>query len=377
MKIAMVGLRGIGPQIAGGIERHVEELAVRMAAYGHSVTVFGRSPYVREKDASYRGVRLLGRPVIPTKHLETISHTALCLPSLCHGYDIVHFHAVGPSLCTFVPRLLGRKVVATIHGLDFQRAKWGGIARAALRTGAWAAGRFPNETIVVSRKLRQYYQEVFKRKTWYIPNGVNVPVRRELAILRDKFGLEKDGYFLSLGRLTPEKGLHYLIPAFRRLDTPLKLVVAGMQGLGDDYAKRLRELAGDDRRILFPGALYGEEKDEAFSNAFAFVLPSELEGMPIAMLEAMSYGCPVLASGITECAEIWQAAGEENGIDLCRHFRALDPDDLHRGLTELIADPKRSEMAREARDYVLERYNWDAIVGETLEVYGLALGPVH
>ncbi len=369
MKIAMVGLRGIGPEVSGGIERHVEELAVRMAARGHSVTVFCRRPYVPAKESQYRGVRLLSRPVIPTKHLETISHTVLCLPSLVRGYDIAHFHAVGPALCTFVPRLLGRKVVATIHGLDFLRAKWGAVARAALRTGAWAAGRFPNETIVVSRKLRQYYLDAFQKETRYIPNGVNEPVRRGLKRLSEKYGLEKEGYFLSLGRLTPEKGLHYLIQAFRRLDTPLKLVVAGVPGLGEDYAERLQELAGDDRRILFPGPLYGEEKDEAFSNAHAFVLPSELEGMPIAMLEALSYGCPVLSSDIAECAEIWEAAGREKGIDLCRHFRSRDVEDLRRGLAELLTDPKRETLGRDARDYVLERYNWDAIVGETLEVY--------
>ncbi len=376
MNIAMVGLRGIGPRVSGsgGIERHVEELAVRLVARGHAVTVFCRGTYVKEKESYYRGVRLLRRPDLPTKHLEAISHTMLSLPSLCRGYDIAHFHAVGPSLCTFVPRLLGRKVVATVHGLDFQRAKWGAGARMALRAGAWAAGRFPHATIVVSKKVERYYQEVFQRKTWCIPNGVNVPVRRDLALLRDKFGLEKGGYFLSLGRLTPEKGLHYLLPAFRRLDTGLKLVLAGVYAFGDDYESRLRELAGDDRRIVFTGGLYGEEKDEAFTNALAFVLPSELEGMPIAMLEAMSYGTPVLASDIEECAEIWLAARQEKDIDLCRHFRARDTDDLHRGLAELLADPGRTAMGERARDYVLERYDWDAITGETLEVYRQALG---
>lgn len=374
MNIAMVGLRGIGERLAGGIERHVEELSIRMARRGHAVTVFGRSSYVDEPESDYRGVRLLRRPAIHTKHLEAITHTLACLPSVVHGYDIVHFHATGPSLLAFIPRLLGCKVIVTVHGLDYLRAKWAAIARTALYAGAWTAGNVPNKTIVVSEKLRRFYCEKFRRKTWYIPNGVNPPVLRGLDRLGGRFGLEKGGYILSLGRLTPEKGLHYLIPAFRGLDTPRKLVVAGDQLLGGEYLKRLKELAGDDRRILFTGALYGEEKDEAFSNALAFVLPSELEGMPIVMLEAMSYGCPVLSSDIEECAEVWETARRKQGVEICRSFRNMDADDLRQALLSLLADPDRAAMGERAREYVLARYNWDGITDDTLAVYSLALG---
>ncbi len=373
MNIAMVGLRGVGPRLSGGVERHVGELAVRMVRRGHSVTVFGRPGYVPEGTTDYHGVRLVCLPAIRTKHLEAITHTAACLPLVGRAYDIAHFHATGPSLLSFVPRMLGTSVVTTVHGLDYLRAKWGLVARAALYAGAWTAGRFANETIVVSRTLRTFYRERFKRDSWFIPNGVSAPEHRRLDRLAARFGLEKDGYFLSLGRLTPEKGLHYLIPAFRKLDTRFKLVIAGYQLLAHDYLPRLRELAGGDERILFPGPLYGEEKDEAFSNAFAFVLPSELEGMPIAMLEAMSYGCPVLSSDIEECSEVWNAAREEKGIVLCRSFRAKDIDDLHRGLRDLLADPARKAMGGEAMDYALARYSWDDIVEETLDVYRRAL----
>jgi glycosyltransferase involved in cell wall biosynthesis len=373
MNIAMVGLRGIGPRLAGGVERHVEELSVRMARRGHAVTVFGRSSYVDKHESDYHGVRLLRRPAIRTKHLEAITNTLACLPSIVHGYDIVHFHATGPSLLSFVPRLFGRKVVVTVHGLDYLRAKWGKAARAALYAGAWTAGNIPDKTIVVSEKLRRFYREKFRRETWYIPNGVNAPGIRRLDRLGGKFGLEKGEYILSLGRLTPEKGIHYLIPAFRGLDTPRKLVIAGDQVLGGDYVKRLRDLAGDDSRIVFTGALYGEEKDEAFSNALAFVLPSELEGMPIVMLEAMSYGCPVLSSDIEECAEVWETAWREEGIGICRSFRAKDTDDLRRTLGGLLSDPDRVAMGERAREYVLTRYDWDGITDDTLGVYSLAL----
>lgn len=232
--------------------------------------------------------------------------------------------------------------------------------------------RIPHETIVVSEKLQRYYSEKFHRATWYIPNGVNAPSRCGLDVLGDKFGLKEKGYLLSLGRLTSEKGVHYLIPAFRRLETPLKLVIAGEQLLGNEYLKHLRELAGDDPRIVFTGALYGREKDEAFSNAIGFVLPSELEGMPIVMLEAMSYGCPVLSSDITECAEVSETARKEKGIDLCHFFRSCDVEDLLRGLQKLLDDPERTAMGEQARDYVLARYNWDGLVEETLRVYSHA-----
>lgn len=373
MNIAMVGLRGIGPNVSGGVERHVEEIAVRMAGRGHKVTVFGRSAYVHEKESDYRGVRLVRLPAFHSKHLETITNTVASLPFLGRDYDIAHFHATGTSLLSFVPRLLGGKVVATVHGLDYQRAKWGRFARAALYAGAWSAGRFPNRTIVVSRKLRRFYRERFHRDAHYIPNGVNAPVKRRLDALAGRFGLEKDGYLLSLGRLTPEKGVHHLVAAFRGLDTRLKLVVAGDQLLGDDYLRSLRELAAGDERILFTGALYGEEKDEAFSNAFAFVLPSELEGMPIVMLEAMSYGCPVLSSDIEECAEVWEAAEREKGVRLCRSFHNKDVPDLLRALRELLVDEDRTAMGEQAMDYVLARYDWDGIVDETLGVYQSAL----
>ncbi len=374
MNIAMVGLRSIGNEVSGGVERHVEELAVRMAKLGHSVTVYGRSRYVREKETYHHGVRLVRRPAIHTKHLETISNTFASLPSLCRGHDIVHFHALGSSLLCFVPRLLGKNVVSTVHGLDFQRSKWGVCGRAALYLGAWVTGRIPNETIVVSEKMQRYYSENFHRATWFIPNGVNAVARRDLGVLRDKFGLREKEYILSLGRLTPEKGIHYLIPAFRQLDTPKKLVIAGDQLLGNEYLKHLRELAEGDSRIVFTGALRGQEKAEAFSNAIGFVLPSELEGMPIVMLEAMSYACPVLSSDISECAAVWETARREKGVEICRSFRSCDVGDLLRGLRKLLDDPERTAMGERAREYVLARYNWDEIVEETLGVYSRALG---
>ncbi|WP_022661399.1 glycosyltransferase family 4 protein [Paucidesulfovibrio longus] len=368
MRIAFLGLRGIAEGVSGGIERHARELSVRMAALGHEVTVFCRSYWETHPEERYRGVRLKKLPAIRSKHLEAISHTALCQPFVLAGYDVVHFHATGPSLLSWVPRLAGRKVAVTVHGLDWRRAKWGGLASLILRAGAWTSAHCPNATIVVSRELREHYRQVYDRPTTYIPNGVNPPEQRELDRLR-RFGLEPGAYLLSLGRLVPEKGLHTLVEAFRGLDTNLRLVIAGDPALAGDYPARLRALAGDDPRIVFPGPLFGEDKDEAFSNARLFCLPSELEGMPIALLEAMSYGCPALVSDIPECLEVVRPDGEEPlaldfpcgnapalNLALDRALHALAPHDLKR-------------LGERARQHVLAEYDWDRITRETLHVY--------
>lgn len=375
LRIAFLGLRGIAEGVSGGIERHVRELSLRMAARGHAVTVFCRARYETHPGSEYRGVRLKRLPAVYSKHLEAISHTALCLPFVLAGYDVVHFHATGPSLLSWAPRLTGRKVAVTVHGLDYRRAKWGGLASLVLRAGAWTSARCPDATIVVSRELQEHYLRTYHRKTVRIPNGVNPPERRALDRLR-RFGLEPGRYLLSLGRLVPEKGLHTLIEAFRGLDTAdadLRLVLAGDPALAGNYPERLRALAGDDPRIVFPGPLYGADKDEAFSNARLFCLPSELEGMPIALLEAMSYGCPCLVSDIPECLEVVRPEGEE---PLALSFARGDVGDLRRALAEALG-PRAASLAglgERGRGHVLARYDWERITDATLDVYRAMLG---
>ncbi len=371
MNIAMLGLRSIGGQTSGGVERHVEELAVRMVAQGHKVTVFCRGRYNSLEE--YKGVRLVNRPAVYSKHLEAITHTLAIMPSVLAGFDVVHIHATGPSLFSWLPRLFGRKVVVTVHGLDFLRAKWGGLASLVLRCGAWTAAHCPNETIVVSRTLRAHYLKKDGIKTRWIPNGVSAPVSRRLDKLK-RFGLEPGGYLLSLGRLVPEKGLHYLIQAFAGLDTPLKLVIAGGGLLDSGYERELHKLAAPDPRVIFTGPLYGEDKDEAFSNARFFVLPSDLEGMPIAMLEAMSYGCPMLTSDISECTEISLAAEEEGSPDICSTFAAGNIESLAAKLSDFLVNPELKALGERGRQYILARYSWDDITAQTLAVYMDAAG---
>lgn len=364
----MLGLRGLGSAGQGGVERHVEELSWRMAERGHAVTVFCRSRYNPEGDRLYRGVRLVNRPAVYSKHLEAVTHTALVMPSLLWGFDVVHIHATGPSLFAWLPRLTGRKVVVTVHGLDYRRAKWGGLASAVLKAGAWTAIHCPAATIVVSRTLQEYYRESAGKESVWIPNGVNSPPRPALDGLK-RFGLEKGRYILSLGRLVPEKGLHYLIPAYMALNAEEKLVVAGGGGPEDGYERRLRALAGKDARVIFTGPLYGRDKDEAFANAKCFVLPSDLEGMPIAMLEAMSYGCPVLASDIPECLEVFSGRDSPPDAPVARFFRAGDVSDLRNALAGLLRDGDLPALGENARGFVLNAYRWDDITESTLAVY--------
>lgn len=363
MRIAVLGLRSIGGNCAGGIERHVQELAIRMVSLGNEVTVFCRGKYNDVGD-DFKGVRLINRPAIYSKHLEAITHTAFAVPSVLMKYDIVHFHATGPSLLSWMPRFVGIPTVVTVHGLDFLRAKWGGLATMVLRAGAWTSANCPSQTIVVSRVLKEYYRETYQRETVYIPNGIEAPTLRELESLK-RFGLEKDGYVLSLGRLVPEKGIHYLIKAFSKLNTSLKLVIVGGDSLSGGYLKKLKRLAEGDQRIVFTGPLYGEDKDEAFSNAKLFVIPSDLEGMPIAMLEAMSYGCPTLASDIPECQEVYGGREGEIGYS----FSAGSIDALSSKLELAVLDERLSSVGKAGRQHVLSSFNWDSIAKKTVAVY--------
>lgn len=373
MKIAYIGLRAIGENCAGGIESHVRELAVRMAARGHEVTVFCRGRYSGKGPGGNGRLKTVNLPAIYTKHLEAISHTAISLPALFSGYDIVHIHACGPSLLSWVPRLSRSKVVVTVHGLDFMRAKWNGLATLVLKAGAWTAVKCPHRTIVVSKTLRQFYRSRYGEQTVYIPNGVEPARPTPIHGIR-RFGVSGKDYILFLGRIVPEKGVHYLIEAFRELRTDLKLLVTGGTCHTDAYWEQLTAMARGDDRIVFTGPLFGEDKSEVLSNAKLFVLPSDLEGMPIVLLEAMSYGLPVLSSDIPECREVFSgfSGDEREGRDhgpLCSSFRAGDSLDLRKELQAMIRDPALEEMGNRGRRHVLTHFNWDTIAQKTCQVY--------
>jgi glycosyltransferase involved in cell wall biosynthesis len=358
VKIAMLGQKGI-PATYGGIERHVEELGTRLVERGHEVTVYGR-PYYSREQGEYRGVKLINIPSVRTKHLDTATHCALAVPHiLSQDYDIVHIHALGPSMFAALPRMRGMRTVVTVHGLDWQREKWGAFATWVLRRCEYTAISYPDRTIVVSKALREYFQQTRDRSVTYIPNGTVLPHVREAEKIRE-MGIEPGNYILFVGRLVPEKGCHYLLDAYRKLDTDLELIVAGGTSFSTDYVDSLHGKGGD--RVRFLGYVYGDVLDELYSNARIFVLPSDIEGLPIALLEAMSFGNCCLTSDIAENLEVIGDCGAT--------FKQGDADDLADKLQLLLSNPERCEaMGDRSRRHVLETYDWDGVTLHTEAIY--------
>ncbi|HRU06103.1 MAG TPA: glycosyltransferase family 4 protein [Candidatus Brocadiia bacterium] len=361
MKIAMIGQKG-APATFGGVERHVEELSARLAGRGHEVTVYVRPSYTAAR-GWWRGVRLEPLPSVPTKHLDAITHSTLCTAAAALGrFDILHYHSVGPTLLAPVARLMGRRVVATVHGQDWLRAKWGLVARLALKMGAAVAAHAPHATIVVSRDLEACMARM-GRKAIVIPNGAPPMTRRPIRALA-RLGLEAGKFVLWMGRFTPEKRVEDLIAAFRVLATEGKLALAGDTRPARAYVERLRRIAGDDGRVLFCGGLYGEEKEEALTNAAAAVVCSEIEGMPIAALEAMQAGLCVIGSDIAPLRELIEP-GKTGLLAPARDVAAL-----RRGIEWVLGHAAEARaLGAAAQAMVQARYNWDVIAEQTEKVY--------
>lgn len=360
MKIAMVGQKGI-PATYGGIERHVEELSRRLAQRGHDVSVYCRTHYSRKR-GTHAGVRLIRHPSIKTKHLDAVTHSSVAtLDALFRDFDIVHYHALGPSVFAALPRAFGKRTVATIHGLDWQREKWGKFAQACLRFCERPAVRFPDETVVVSKTLQAYFRDRFGADTTFIPNGTPLPEPKRLDKLR-QMGLEDGRYILFVGRLVPEKGCHYLMDAFNGLDTDVKLVMAGGSSFSNGYVETLKNKAKDNDRIVMLDYVYGDVLDELWSNAMFVVQPSVLEGLSIALLEALSFGKCVLVSDIPENLEVVE--------DCAVTFESRNVEDLRAKMATLLADPERvASYETRGRALIRQYYSWDVVVDALERVY--------
>ena len=358
----MLGLKGV-PALYGGIERHVEELAVRLAGRGHDVTVYCRNHYT-PPDARLPGVTLRRLPSVNTKHLDAWTHTWLATwDALLRGFDIYHYHALGPATLALPPRLLGKRVVVTVHGLDWQREMWGPAAAAYLKVGEWAAARLANRTVVVSRELARRFATRWRRRTTYIPNAVAAPAPPNFAELAP-FGLAPGRFLLTVGRLVPEKGIHLLLDAYRGVATDLPLVIVG-DAPEAKYMAVLKEAA--DPRVRFVGYLYGPRLAAFFGGCALYLQPSTLEGLSIALLEAMSYGAPVLASDIAANVE---ALGE-TGF----YFESGDAGALRAALAGLLGSPASlAARGAAARDRAAGLYSWDEVARRTEAVYLAALG---
>lgn len=370
LRIAMFGHKRI-PSREGGVEIVVEELCTRLVRDGHTVVCYNRAGHHvsgAEYDAKiknqYKGIKLKTVPTIEKKGLAAVSSSFFAALCCALGrYDVVHIHAEGPAFFAWLPKLFGKKVVVTIHGIDWQREKWkNGFGSKFIRQGERNAVKYADEIIVLSKGVQDYFQETYGRKTHFIPNGVNRPAIKNAEIITEKYGLTKDSYFLFLGRLVPEKGIRYLIEAFKDVKTDKKLVIAGGSSDTDSFMKELKELARDDERIIFTGFVQGQMLDELYSNAYIYTLPSDLEGMPLSLLEAMSYSNCCLVSDIPECAEVIE--------DKALIFNKSDVNDLREKLQDASDHSEKIiKMKLQATDFICEKYNWNDVVEETMKLY--------
>ena len=365
MKIFVTGTRGI-PDIPGGVEKHCQELYPRIAALGHEVVLATRTPYVQERKNEWRGVRLEHIFAPRIKSLEAVVHTFLAvLKARLLSPDIVHIHAVGPGLLVPFARFLGLKVVVTNHGPDYDRQKWGRLAKTMLRLGEYLGGKFANQVIVISTVIAAIIQKRCGRDSNLIYNGVPLPEKEYGTEYLEKIGVEQGGYILAVARLVPEKGLHDLVEAFSGLKGDIRLVIAGDADHETGYSRKLKKMAAGDKRIILTGYITGEPLHQVFTHARLFVLPSYHEGLPIALLEALSYGLTPLVSDIP--------ANKEVGLDQKYYFRCGSVDDLRGRLSDLMSHDIEDAEKKKFQSMVAQRYNWSEISRQTIAVYARLL----
>ena len=367
LAISMFGQKRLSRE--GGIEIVVKELCTRMAEKGYVVTCYNRSGHhvsgaKYDAKMEYKGIRQKYVPTIEQKGLAAVSSSGFAaLYSALGKYDVVHIHAEGPAFFAWLPKLFGKRVVVTVHGIDWKREKWkSGFGSKFIHQGEKNAVKYADEIIVLSKGVQNYFRKTYGRETRFIPNGVNRPEIRQAKLVNEMFGLTKDSYILFLGRLVPEKGIRYLIEAFKSVKTDKKLVIAGGSSDTDSFMQELKDLAKDDDRIIFTGFVQGRMLDELYSNAYIYTLPSDLEGMPLSLLEAMNYGNCCLVSDIPECTEVVE--------DKALIFKKSSVQDLSQKLQYACDFPQKVEsMKKQAADFICKKYNWDDVVEETLKLY--------
>ena len=369
LRIAMLGHKRLSRE--GGVEMVVTELSTRMAKLGYDVTCYNRAgKHILDKRQnikkvnSYKGVKVKEVLTIDKKGLAAITSAFFgSWKILFSNANVVHYHAEGP--CIMIPIIKffsNKKIVATVHGLDWQRSKWGKLARKCIKLGEKMAVKYADEIIVLSDNVKNYFKNTYDRETNFIPNGVSKPKIVKAKIITDRFGLKKDDYILFLGRIVPEKGVHYLIEAYNSIKTDKKLVIAGSASDTEEYYQNLIIKAKNNKSIIFTGFVQGRELEELYSNAYIYCLPSDLEGMPLSLLEAMSYGNCCLTSNISECSEVIQNMGVT--------FEKSNIKSLASVLQNLCSkNIEVKKYKKNAQDYILKKYSWDEIVKNTLELY--------
>lgn len=386
MQIAMLGHKRI-PSREGGVEIVVEELATRMASMGHEVTVYnrkgshvagiGNEQLEYGKNYDYKGVKVKTVFTFDKKSVNAIVYSFFATIKACFSKaDVIHFHAEGP--CSMLPlaKVFRKKCIATIHGLDWQRSKWGGFAKKFLLFGERMAAEHADKVIVLSESVKKYFQDAYNRETIVIPNGIDKPEYQEPQIITYKYGVHGQDYLLFLARLVPEKGVHTLLEAYEKSGIKLPLLIVGGSSHSSEYCQKIESMVKQinddagrnktDQKVILTGFVQGRELEELYSNALFYILPSEIEGMPLSLLEAMSYGNLCLTSDIRENTDVT----EEYGFS----FKTGDVDDLAEKLIELC---ESIDMIRSSEKYtreniqkfILKKYNWDDVTKRTLVCY--------
>ncbi len=369
MRIVVLGTRGF-PDVQGGVEKHCEELYPRLVALGLDVIIITRKNYIKEKIDGFKGVRFVHLFSPKLKSLEAISHTFLALFKLKKlKPDIVHVHSIGPSILIPLIKLFGYKVVMTHHGPDYMRKKWGIIAKFALRLGEKNAMKYSDKVVVIAKWIQDYIEKKYKRLSYLIPNGVT-PIDIKSydtdnagnSLIFKKFNIRTGKYIFTAARFVPEKGLDDLINAYGLIDSPeFKLVIAGDADHETDYSKALKDLANKTNGVIFTGAVYKGDIFKLYSNAGLFVLPSYYEGFPISLLEALSFGVPVLVSDINAHKEIL--------LPDFRYFRTGNVQELSKKIEECFKKGIDENEKKRYIDLIKTCYNWDIIAEKTLSVY--------
>jgi len=365
MKIFVLGTRGF-PGVQGGVEKHCAELYPRLAKYGHKITIFSRSPYFHKADRilNNNGLRFVYLWCPRSKNLETIFHTFIAsMFCLFKRPDIVHFHNIGPALFIPLIKVSGIKTIVTYHSCNYQHQKWNKFARMVLRLGEAMGIRFADKVIIISKTTGRFLEKKYcKNDLEFIPNGVNPPEIMPPGDTLEKYKLKPGRYVFTACRFVPEKGLHDLIAAYHKIRNPeFKLVIAGDADHETEYSRDLKKSAEGNQNIALTGLLFGRPLLELYSNAGLFILPSYYEGLPITLLEALSYGLAVLISDIPPNREI--------PLPDYRYFRVGDIDELNRKMQELINTGIREEERKHYRELLEKEYNWDKIAQRTLGVY--------
>lgn len=370
MKVAMIGHKVV-PSRRGGIENVLTSLCPLLAEKGADVTCYNRSSDKVEneyigtvKGRKYRNVTLKKAWTINGRGLSAMvaSFTAAICAAFSK-YDIVHFHAEGPCAAMWIPKIFGKRCVATVHGLDWQREKWGhGFASKYIKFGEKVMAKCADEIIVLSESAGQYFKEKYNRETVLVHNGIERPERKEAEKITSMYGLEKDSYICIVSRLTAEKGIHYLIDAYNSIKTDKKLVIAGDTSDTDDYVEMIKSKASGNPNIIFTGFISGDVLSEIYSNAYVVALPSDIEGMSLSLLEALAYGNAVLCSDIPENTLVTE--------DRAMLFAKSNVSDLASKLQELCDNKTLvSNLKDGVDDFILGKYNWNDVAVATYNLY--------